>query len=73
MITQMLLKYHELIDVVREYESDTFSASGSKLKRGEAKKIAEKLVVEDIQSRIDMERMDGLDITDLLEEIREKK
>ncbi len=72
MISPILEKYHELVEVIMDYESDTFSASDKKLKKSEAKKIAEQLIIANIQDRIDMDTMDGLDITDALEEIRDE-
>lgn len=60
-----------MVNEIMEYESDTFSASGSKLKRTEAVKIAEAFTLEDMQARIDTDTMDGEMITNVLEEIRE--
>lgn len=70
MITDLLLKYHALVDAIMEYESDTFTASGMFLKKKEAKQIARKLVIEDIQKRLDGDTLDGIIISELLSEIR---
>lgn len=65
------IKFGELVDEIAKYESDTFSASQSKLKRSEAFRIAEKMVLEDIQARIDTDTMDGCMISEELENIRD--
>jgi hypothetical protein len=63
-------KYNELVKEIMQYESDTFSASDSQLTRLEAEKIARAFIIRDIQGRIDTDTMDGIDITEELEEIR---
>ncbi len=53
-------KFSELARMIKTYESDTFSASILKLTDKQAIAIASRLVVDDIQARIDLETLDGL-------------
>lgn len=55
----------KLMNLIREYESDTFSADGSNLKSWEADQIAAKLIdqIED--------HLDGVRLSAILDEIRE--
>lgn len=66
-------KFKELFSTILHYESDTFSASGSELCRQEALLIADKLVCKAIQDLIDTNTMDGIAISSVLEELREKE
>lgn len=66
----VIAKYLELCEEIRKYESDTFSASSSRIKRSEAKQIADILVVEAIQALIDTDTMDGCRLSEELENIR---
>lgn len=65
-------KYKELIATIAEYESDTFSASGSELTAGEAEQVAETMVVRVLQDMIDCKIMDGDELSEVLETVREK-
>ncbi len=56
---------------IKTYESDTFSASGSKITKWESEQIAETLVVRAIQQMINTDTMDGCDITDELISLRD--
>jgi len=58
---------HDLSKEIMEYESDTFSASGSKITREEADFIAEKLL--EFWSK---ENLDGISITNILDVARDK-
>jgi len=62
-----------LVETIKEYESDTFSASRSKLKASEALKIASSLVCHKIQGLIDGHTLDGLIIDEELWIIRENR
>lgn len=64
-------KFIELKRVIKDYESDTFSAEGSELTDLEAETIAERLIIRAIQHLIDCDSLDGIDITEELEAIRE--
>ena len=58
----------EFVEMIFTYESDTFSSSGSNIRIKEAQKIAAKLL--DIFT---MNHLDGVMISNLLDEIREDK
>lgn len=63
-------KFNELCQEIFNYESDTFSSGNSKLTIDEATKVAELIVLDDIQARIDLETMDGEVITEQLNIVR---
>ncbi len=63
----MKLSYAEFLEVIGEYESDTFSASGNKLTQEETKEIAQRCL-----SLFKDNYLDGILISEFLEEIREK-
>lgn len=54
----------KLVVLIREYESDTFSAEDSKITLGESQLIAAKLI-----DRIE-DHLDGVTISAILDEIR---
>lgn len=60
----------ELVKTIKEYESDTFSASGSEITDEEATRIAYGLVSKGIQDFIDLETLDGVIISSLLSDER---
>lgn len=64
--------FNELIVTIYSYESDTFSAEASKLTRSEAIKIAQRLIVPKIRGLIDCDTMDGVAISEELEDIRDE-
>lgn len=64
------VKFNELLNIIAEYESDTFSAIGSRLTIEEAEEVAYKLLIPSINRLIEGDTMDGLMITEVLEEIR---
>lgn len=65
-------KFWELVDTIKEYESDTFSASEMELTDDEAEQIACRMIYADIKHRIDMDTiMDGLMISEELDNIRD--
>lgn len=64
------LHFEELITTIHEYESDTFSASANKLTKNEAELIAIEFVIRDIARRINTETMDGVMISEELENLR---
>ena len=68
----MRSKLSELYKTVQDYESDTFSATGSRMTSKECADIVERLVIHDIQDLIDLETLDGVRLDDLLSGIREK-
>ena len=68
----VIKKFLELVETIRTYESDTFSAEASKLTRSEALKIASNLVCHKIQGMIETHTMDGDIISQELEIIRKK-
>ncbi len=63
-------KYKELVSEIREYESDTFSASAQEITATEAREVAKQFIIEDIQARIDTDTMDGVMIQEVLNDIR---
>lgn len=71
MKTNYIEKYMELVKSIQEYESDTFSATASKLTKKEANHIANLLVCHAIQDLIDTDTMDGVRLSEELEDLRE--
>lgn len=63
----------ELLQTVKEYESDTFSASGYNLTDAEAEKITEKIILDAIQDLIELKTLDGVMIDEWLDEFRQLK
>lgn len=57
----------KIVSEVRTYESDTFSAEGSKLTGAEALAVVAKLIESNVQPGMNI---DGLEITEALEEVR---
>lgn len=66
----ILTKTDELKKTIREYSSDTFDAQASNLTTEEAEQIAHQLVSVAIQSLIDLDHLDGVRISSILEDIR---
>lgn len=64
-------KVLELLATVAEYESDTFSASASKLTEEEADTITIALISHALQRLIDTDTLDGVRLSEELENIRE--
>lgn len=62
--------YLDLNRTVVEYESDTFSASACKLTGEESDKITEELVVYALKQLIDLDTLDGVRLSEELENIR---
>ena len=65
--------FDELVKTINEYESDTFSASGSEITISEAIQIADNLVCHKIQGMIDTHTLDGVMIDEELDTIREEE
>jgi hypothetical protein len=65
--------YAELNRTVVEYESDTFSASAAGLKGEESDKITEEIAAHALKQLVDLETLDGLRLSDELENIRQEK
>ncbi len=63
-------KIVELLDTVREYESDTFSASASELTDDEAFTITIELTNYALQRLIDTDTLDGVRLSEELDNIR---
>lgn len=63
-------KVEELHKTVKEYESDTFSASASELTEAEALTITANLIKYALQGLIDTDTMDGVRLSEELENIR---
>lgn len=63
-------KVEELHKSVKEYESDTFSASASELTDAEALTITANIIKWQLQRLIDTETMDGVLLSEELENIR---
>lgn len=68
---EIVRMYNELLREVREYESDTFSASGEMLTSAEAVEITDRLICSAIEDLVEMETLDGVRMSELLELIRE--
>ena len=62
----------ELHETVKEYESDTFSASASQLTEDEVIDITASLISSSIRALIDCDTLDGIRLTSELEYIREQ-
>ncbi len=56
---------NKLLQVLMAYESDTFSASGSKITKAEAKKVANELIADWIDTHLD-----GVSIDIFLDKVR---
>lgn len=63
-------KVEELFDSIKSYESDTFSASGSEITDGEVATVTLNLVQEAVQALIDTDTLDGVRLSEELENIR---
>jgi hypothetical protein len=61
------MTFKEFVSEIETYESDTFSATSSKINRAEAKKVAEKIL-----GRLVNAHLDGVLISAYLEDIRDK-
>lgn len=59
------MTFKEFAEHIRTYESNTFSASGWKITKSEATKVAESFL------EVFIDNIDGIGITDSLDEIRE--
>lgn len=59
------MKWVQFIDVIRDYESDTFSASGSEISLAEAEKVAEELLANWTDKYLD-----GVSIDVFLDKVR---
>lgn len=59
-----------LVDTILNYESDTFSSTGSELTTEEAEAIALAFVIEEIERKQNLDTMDGCMITSALKDIR---
>lgn len=70
-VPALIAMYIELLETVREYESDTFSAPAQKLTRSEAEEITIALIGGSVQNMVNCVSLDGERISDLLESIRE--
>ena len=66
-------KFNYLVDEILKYESDTFSSEASELTAHEAEQIAIAFILHDIEQRIDTNTMDGVMISEELENIRPEK
>lgn len=60
-----------LYETVRDYESDTFSASASKLTEGEAQDITVALINYALRQLSDCDTLDGVRLTEELENLRD--
>ena len=63
-------KVVELLDTVKQYESDTFSASASGLTDDEAFTITAELINHALQQLIDTDTLDGVRLAEELDNIR---
>lgn len=73
MISPILIKIDELSDLIRSYESDTFSSSAAEITRNEAKEIADRLVFKCVSDLISLDTMDGVTISQELNRVRKEK
>lgn len=64
-------KIYTLLDTVSEYEADTFSASASNLTKQEAGLITIALIDHALTELIELETLDGVRLTEELDNIRE--
>lgn len=69
-IEKLTAKAGELLAAVKEYESDTFSASARHLTDDEAEAITAALIGHAIQQLIDTDTLDGVRLTEELENVR---
>lgn len=65
-------RFNALVHEIRKYESDTFSASAERITQLEAERIAARLVKNDINDRIATNTMDGVDIMEELNDLRDR-
>ncbi len=65
-----LVEYHKILTTVFEYESDTFSTTGSNLTILEAHAIAKKIMTAAIDNMLN-DRLDGVLISCELDELRD--
>lgn len=61
--------FRRLANIIRKYESDTFSASSARISSAEASRIASRIIIADIEHRT-RELLDGCVITQHLTSIR---
>ncbi len=59
-----------LVDTVREYESDTFSASACELTDDEAFAITVSLINHALENLIELKNLDGVRLSEELDELR---
>ena len=60
------ISFGNFISEIESYESDTFSSNNTKITRSEARRIAEILL-----NRWSSEKLDGVSISSILENIRD--
>jgi predicted Ser/Thr protein kinase len=63
-------KIASVLDMVGDYESDTFSAEATALTLAEAIKITGTLISYALDELIDLDRLDGVRLSEELDEIR---
>lgn len=63
--------FKALTVTIATYESDTFSASGEKITYDEANRIASELVYDKITDLVELDTLDGVIISEALENIRD--
>ncbi len=59
------MKWIQFIDIIRDYESDTFSGSGSGISLAEAERVAEELLANWMDKHLD-----GVQIDVFLDKVR---
>lgn len=59
-ITKYGLGFGQFVDVIKDYESDTFSAEGSEITATEAQQVACRLINWLVENRLDGVMIDGM-------------
>lgn len=70
-LSKISKKVFELYDTVKEYESDTFSASGAEMTEDESGHIVVTLINQALQDMIDTNTLDGVALDEMLSLERE--
>lgn len=70
-ISDVVKSASALIDTIKDYESDTFSASGSSITDEEATQIALRFILGHIDGLVEARTMDGVMLSDALSDIRD--
>ena len=67
---KMRAKIAELYRTVQDYESDTFSATGSRMTSKECAAVVEQLIIVALQELIDCDSLDGVRLSEILGDMR---